>query len=77
MKGTKTEIAPGVWRLRVYASRHANGTPIQLSKTVRAPDKAPKAGAGTRLADRELAKLIAKVDSGACRFRVEDPWRAC
>ena len=65
MKGTKTEIAPGVWRLRVYAGRHANGTPMQLSKTVRAPGNAPKPGAGTRIADRELAKLIAKVDRGA------------
>jgi len=49
----------------VYAGRHANGTPIQLAKTVRAPGQAPKPGAGTRLADRELAKLIAKVDRGA------------
>jgi hypothetical protein len=61
VKGTKTEIAPGVWRLRVYGGRHANGTPIQLPKTVRAPGPC----AGTRLADRELAKLIAKVDRGA------------
>jgi hypothetical protein len=64
VKGTKTEIAPGVWRLRVYAGRHENDTPIQLSKTVRAPGSSPKMGAGTRLADRELAQLIAKVDGG-------------
>lgn len=64
MKGTKTEISPGVWRLRVYAGRRANGTPIQISKTVRAPDKNPKPGAGSRLADRELAKMVAKVAQG-------------
>jgi len=49
---------------RLRAGRRANGTPIQLSKTIRAPGASPKPGAGTRLADRELAKLIAKVDGG-------------
>jgi integrase len=62
VQGTKTEIRPGVWRLRVYAGRRANGTPIQLSKTVRGPEEKP--GSGTRLADRELAKMVAKVASG-------------
>jgi integrase len=64
VKGTKTEISPGVWRLRVYAGRRANGTPIQITKTVRAPDKNPKPGAGSRIADDELAKMVSKVAQG-------------
>jgi integrase len=62
MKGTKTETSPGVWRLRVYAGRRPSGSPIQTTKTVRGPDSKP--GSGSRLADRELAKMIAAVDSG-------------
>ena len=62
MKGTKTEIAPGVWRLRVYEGRKANGSPVQRSKTLHAPESKP--GAGVRLADRELAKMIAEVSKG-------------
>ena len=64
VNGTKQEIAPGVWRLRVYVGRRANGTPIQRSKTFRVPEKYPKPGAGIRLADRELAKMIADVARG-------------
>jgi len=60
--GSKTEIAPGVWRLRPYAGRRANGTPIQISKMVHAPKRKP--GAGARLADRELAKLVSEVGAG-------------
>jgi hypothetical protein len=33
-KGSMTEMKPGVWRLRVYAGRRENGTPIQLTKTL-------------------------------------------
>ena len=62
MRGTKTEIRPGVWRLRVYAGRRPNGTPIQISRVVKGPDTTP--GSGTRLADRELAKLVAEVAKG-------------
>ncbi|MGA2305179.1 MAG: hypothetical protein ABSH29_13390, partial [Acidimicrobiales bacterium] len=62
MKGTKTETSPGVWRLRVYAGRRASGSPIQLTKTVRGPDSKP--GSGTRLADRELANMVAQVSKG-------------
>ena len=64
MKGTKTEISPGVWRLRVYVGRNAKGQPIQHSKTVRAPGNNPKPGAGVRLADSELAKMIAETSKG-------------
>jgi len=63
--GSKTEIAPGVWKLRVYVGRRANGTPIQVSKTVHAPERRP--GAGSRLADRELAKLVAQASAGRPR----------
>ncbi len=38
VSGTKTEIRPGVWRLRVYAGRRASGTPIQISKTFVSPE---------------------------------------
>jgi integrase len=62
VKGTKTEIRPGVWRLRVYAGRRANGSPIQIAKTIHAADSKP--GAGSRLADRELAKMVADVSKG-------------
>ena len=64
MRGTKTEIAPGVWRLRVYVGRRTNGSPVQRSRTIRAPEKSPKPGAGTRLADRELAKMVADAERG-------------
>lgn len=64
MNGTKTEVAPGVWRLRVYVGRNANGSPIQRAKTIHAPDPHPKPGAGKRLADRELAKMIAAASRG-------------
>jgi integrase len=57
-----TEVRPGVWRLRVYAGRRANGTPIQIRKTVEAKDARP--GAGKRLAERELATMVAKVANG-------------
>jgi integrase len=46
----------------VYAGRRANGTPIQISKMVHAPERKP--GAGARLADRELAKLVSEVAAG-------------
>ena len=62
MRGSKKEISPGVWKLRVYAGRRPNGTPIQISKTVHAPER--KLGAGARLADRELAKLVSDVSVG-------------
>jgi integrase len=64
VRGTKTEVNPVVWRLRVYAGRRANGTPIQITKMVRARDKNPRPGAGSRLADSELAKMVAKVAQG-------------
>ena len=63
MNGTKTEVAPGVWRLRVFVGRNANGNPIQRSKTVHAPEHKP--GAGTRLADRELARMITEASKGS------------
>jgi integrase len=62
MNGSKQEIAPGVWRLRVYVGRNASGNPVQRSKTVHAPVHKP--GAGTRLADRELAKMITEASKG-------------
>lgn len=69
MATTKTmpgmrEVRPGVWRLKVYAGRRPNGSPIQITKTVFVGEKNPKAGAGVRLAQTELAKLKAKVASG-------------
>ncbi len=62
MKGTKTEVAPGVWRLRVYAGRRANGTPIQIARTVHTGGG--RAGSGARAADRILAKMVTEVDAG-------------
>jgi integrase len=57
-----TEIRPGVWRLRVYAGRRANGTPIQITKTIHANET--RAGAGKRRAERELAAMVADVSKG-------------
>ena len=63
MKGSKTEIAPGVWRLRVFTgSYRPNGSPIVVSRTFKAPER--KSGAGSRLADRELSKLVTEVSAG-------------
>ncbi len=63
MKGSKTEIAPGVWRLRVFTGKYrSNGSPILVSRTIRAPEAKP--GAGSRLADRELSKLVTEVSAG-------------
>ncbi len=56
------EVRPGVWRLRVYAGRRANGTPIQITKTIQA--KESRRGAGKRLAKRELAAMVADVSKG-------------
>jgi len=67
IRGTKTEVRPGVWRLRVYAGRRPNGTPIQVAKTLVTPAAArgtAKPGDGIRLADRELAKMVADVSEG-------------
>lgn len=55
MRGSRTEISPGVWRLRVYVGRRPNGTPIQVSKTFKG---------GARDADTELASLVAKAGQG-------------
>jgi len=57
-----TEIRPGVWRLRVYAGRRANGTPIQITKTIHANET--RSGAGKRRAERELAAMVADVSKG-------------
>jgi integrase len=62
MNGTKEEIAPGVWRLRVYIGRNAKGNPVQRSKTIHAPEA--RAGAGIRIADRELSRMIAEASKG-------------
>ncbi|MGA8724828.1 MAG: tyrosine-type recombinase/integrase [Acidimicrobiales bacterium] len=70
MKGTKTEVRPGVWRLRVYVGRRANGTPIQRTQTfvsaeaAKRGDKCPP-GAGVRQADAALASMIARANKGA------------
>ncbi len=63
MNGTKTETKPGTWRLRVYAGRGPNGSPIQIAKTIHGPDSKP--GSGSRLADRELARMVAALDTGS------------
>jgi len=41
-----TEVRPGVWHLRVYAGRRANGSPIQIRKTVEAKDPRPGPAGG-------------------------------
>jgi integrase len=76
MKGTKTEIRPGVWRLRVYAGRRSSGSPIQTTKTFTSPEAGERGakcppGAGTRLADDVLAGMIAKANKGGAATGTE------
>jgi len=55
-RGTKTEIRPGVWRLRAFVGTDAaTGNPRQVSRTVRG---------GGRLADAELARFITEAAAG-------------
>ena len=60
MRGTKTEIRPGVWRLRVVLGYDPRtGNPRQASRTV----------TGTkRSAESALSKFVAEVDSGALQL---------
>ena len=56
MRGTKTQLTPGVWRLRVYAWRRLDtGSPIQVSRAFRG---------GSRDADSALAALVTEVTEG-------------
>jgi hypothetical protein len=55
-RGTKTEIRPGVWRLRVFVGTDpTSGNPRQLSRTVRG---------GVRAAERELARFVTEAEAG-------------
>jgi integrase len=55
-RGTKTEIRPGVWRLRAFVGTDpATGNPRQVSRTVRG---------GARLADAELARFVTEAAAG-------------
>lgn len=58
MRGTKTEIAPRRWRLRVYSHTNEKGNPVQLSRTFRG---------GELQAETALAKFVAEVANGARR----------
>ena len=57
--------------MRVYVGRRANGTPIQVTKTVRAPlpkgAKSRRPGSGKSLADKELASMLDKAGKGQLR----------
>jgi integrase len=66
MRGTKTERRPGVWKLRVYVGKKPDGTPIQVTRTLDTTGGNPNAkpGSGSRLADRELAKMVAEASAG-------------
>lgn len=73
MAGQKKEIRPGVWKLRVSAGKDlATGKYIYIAKTVHG---------GPRLADQELARLVAKVkteraSSSITVSRLLDEWFA-
>jgi len=66
MRGTKSERRPGVWKLRVYVGNRPDGTPIQVTKTLDTTGGkgTAKPGSGSRLADRELAKMVSDVSAG-------------
>lgn len=55
MRGTKNEVRPGVWRLRVFVGTNEKGHPVQKCRTVRGSAKA---------ADAELRKLVDAVEKG-------------
>jgi integrase len=55
VRGTRTEVAPGKWRLRVYVGRKPDGSPIQVSRTIHG---------GVRAADRELASMVSAATKG-------------
>lgn len=62
-------MRPGVWRLRVFAGRRPNGSPIQLCKTIvsreaRERGERARPGSGIQEAKAELALLRAKASSG-------------
>ncbi len=62
LTGSRTEIRPGVWKLRVYIGlRGANGSPKQVTRTVRVP---PGTRDKTAFAERQLAKLVNEVSTG-------------
>jgi integrase len=55
-RGTKLEVRPGVWRLRVFVGTDpATGHPRQLSRTTRG---------GSRHAEKELARFVTEVEAG-------------
>jgi integrase len=55
-RGTRSEIKPGVWRLRVFVSTDpTTGKPRQLSRTVKG---------GDRFASQELARFVTEVGGG-------------
>jgi len=66
MRGTKSERRPGVWKLRVYVGNRPDGTPIQVTRTLDTTGGkgTAKPGSGSRLADRELSKMVADVSAG-------------
>jgi len=63
MTGSKAEIRPGVWKLRVYTGELGpKGSPRQVSRTVQVPTR--QKDDGSSYAERELAKLVAEVSTG-------------
>jgi integrase len=72
VRGSKSEVRPGVWRLRAYTGRRRpDGSPVLVTRTVYSPDRKP--GSGARLADRELARLVAEVSEGKIRGGGTEP----
>jgi integrase len=53
--GSKVEVRPGVWRLRVVRGYKPNGAPIQINRTVTGTSKD---------AGKALAKLVSQIDDG-------------
>lgn len=63
MQGSRVEVRPGVWRLRVFTGqRRPNGSPILVTRTVHG---------GVRKAESELAKLVHEVEQGNAHVGAE------
>jgi len=54
------EIRPGVWALRIFVGRRANGSPVQRRRLV--DSGTGRVGAGVREARTEMAKMRAEVE---------------
>jgi len=66
VRGSKAARRPRVWKLRVYVGDNPTGALRFVTRTLDTTDGNPSAkpGSGSRMADRELARMVADVGAG-------------